>query len=137
MVVSTGWNRGTAAPGAVPVLATGVSVAELRRVESRIVELEGRLATRQAATLTPVSISRMSDAEIVRLVRQAVTDSEQRQQGVLAHQILQVNRDTEVARRTDVDRLLTALRQQQGTIFDTAQKQRALEDHFMRVGLQR
>ena len=79
----------------------------------------------------------MSDAEIVRLVRQAVSDSEQRQQGVLAHQILQVNRDTAAARQTDVDRLLTAFRQQQASIFDTAQKQRALEDHFMRVGLQR
>lgn len=136
VVVSTGWSR-SANSGAVPVLAAGASVSELQRVEARIAELEGRLASRQAATLTPVSVTRMSDAEIVRLVRQAVSESEQRQQGVLARQILQVNRDTAAARQMDVDRLLTAFRQQQASIFDTAQKQRALEDHFMRVGLQR
>jgi hypothetical protein len=136
VVVSTGWNRAASA-GAVPVLATGASISELQRVEARMAELEGRLAARQAATLTPVTVSRMSDAEIVRLVRQAVSDSELRQQGVLARQILQVTRDTTAARQTDFDRLLTAFRQQQATIFDTAQKQRALEDHFMRVGLQR
>lgn len=136
VVVSTGWNRGAGATGAVPVLSAGASVSDLQRVEARMVELEGRLAARPAA-LTPVSVGRMSDAEIVRLVRQAVNDSEQRQQGVLAHQILQVNRDTTAARQTDIDRLLTAFRQQQVSIFDTAQKQRALEDHFMRVGLQR
>jgi anti-sigma factor RsiW len=136
VVVSTGWNRAAPA-GAVPVLATGASISELQRVEGRIAELEGRLAARQAATLMPVTVNRMSDAEIVRLVRQAVSDSELRQQGVLARQILQVSRDTAAARQTDFDRLLTAFRQQQATIFDTAQKQRALEDHFMRVGLQR
>ena len=136
VVVSTGWSRG-AMSGAVPVLSSGASVTDLQRVEARLAELEGRVATPQAATLTPVGVNRMSDAEIVRLVRQAVSDSEQRQQGVLAHQILQVNRDTAAARQTDFDRLLTAFRQQQASIFDTAQKQRALEDHFMRVGLQR
>ncbi len=136
VVVSTGWNRAAPA-GAVPVLAAGASISELQRVEARMAELEGRLAARQAATLTPVTVTRMSDAEIVRLVRQAVSDSELRQQGVLARQILQVSRDTAAARQTDFDRLLTAFRQQQATIFDTAQKQRALEDHFMRVGLQR
>lgn len=135
VVVSTGWSRAATA-GAVPVLAAGAPVAELQRVEARIAELEGRLAG-SAPTLTPVGVTRMPDAEIVRLVRQAVSDSEQRQQGILARQILQVNRDTAVARQMDVDRLLTAFRQQQASIFDTAQKQRALEDHFMRVGLQR
>jgi len=48
-----------------------------------------------------------------------------------------VNRDTEAARRADVDRLLTAYRQLQGNNFETSQRQKALEDHFMRVGLQR
>ncbi len=135
VVVSTGWSRTTSA-GALPVLAAGASVSELQRVEARIAELEGRLAG-PATTLAPAGLTRMSDAEIVRLVRQAVSDSEQRQQGVLARQILQVNRESALARQMDVDRLLTAFRQQQASIFDTAQKQRALEDHFMRVGLQR
>jgi len=137
VVVSTGWNRGAVTPAAVPVLSTGVPPSELKRVEARVVELEGRVAQRQGPTLTPASVSRMSDAEIVRLVRQAVDDAEQRQQRELALRILQVNRDTEAARRADVDRLLTAYRQLQGNSFATEQRQKALEDHFMRVGLQR
>jgi hypothetical protein len=50
---------------------------------------------------------------------------------------LRVSRDTEVARRNDLDRLLTAYRQLQGASFETSQRQRALEDHLVRVGLQR
>ena len=79
----------------------------------------------------------MSDAEIIRYVRQQLSESEQRQQGMLASQILQVNRDTEVARRADIDRLLVAYRELQGTNFQTSRSVKALEDHFMRVGLQR
>jgi hypothetical protein len=82
-------------------------------------------------------MNRMSDAEIVRLVRQSISDSEQKQQGLLANQILQVNRDTETARRNDVDRMLTAYRQLQGASFETSQRVRAFEDHLVRVGLQR
>ena len=51
-----------------------------------------------------------------------VSDSEQRQQGELARQILQVNRDTEAARRADIDRLLVAYRELQGTNFETSQR---------------
>lgn len=138
IVVRTGWNRATSATGSSPaVLSTGASVAELQRVEARMKELEGRLAARQASTLVPVSVSRMSDAELVRFVRQAVSESEQRQNGELARRILQVNRDTEVARRADIDRLLVAYRELQGTNFQTSRSVKALEDHFMRVGLQR
>jgi hypothetical protein len=136
IVVRTGWNRATTAEPVV--LSNGVAPSEMARVEARVQELESRLSTRQGGVVAAsASVSRMSDAEIVRLVRQQVSESEQRQRGDLAHRILQVSRDVEVARRSDVDRLLTALRQQQGTIYDTSQRQKALEDHFMRVGLQR
>jgi len=138
VVVRTGWNRDAAAPREAPVvLSTGASDVELKRVEARLKDLEGRLVARQAPTLVPLSVSRMSDADIVRFVRQTVSDSEQRQQGVLARQILQVNRDTETARRADIDRLLVAYRELQGTNFQTSRSVKALEDHFMRVGLQR
>ena len=108
-----------------------------QRLEARVKELEGQLAARQVA-VAPVSANagRMSDADL-KFVRQLVSESEQRQQGELALRILQVNRDTEAARRADVDRLLTAYRQLQGNSFETAQRQKALEEHFMRVGLQR
>jgi hypothetical protein len=139
IVVRTGWNR--SAPGEqAPAAQSAASTAALHKVEARLKELESQLAARQAAG-APVPASagagRMSDAELVRLVRQLVSDSEQRQQGVLARQILQVARDTEAARRTDVDRLLTAYRQQQGALYETSQRQKTLEDYFVRVGVQR
>lgn len=137
MVVRTGWNRDAAAPSPT-VLATSASTTDVQRVEARVTQLESQLAARPEGALVPVSTgSRMSDAEIVRLVRQLVSDSEQRQQTVLARQILQVNRDTEAARRADVDRLLTAYRQLAGTNYETSQRQKALEEHIVRVGLQR
>ena len=139
VVVRTGWNRGVGpAPGPSPtVLQTAASTSEIQRVEARVKELEQLLAARQPALVPASTGGRMSDGEIARFVRQMVSESEQRQQGVLARQILQVNRDTEAARRADVDRLLTAYRQLQGTNYETSQRQKALEEHFMRVGLQR
>lgn len=138
LVVRTGWGRATeAATDQAPAgLAASASVVE--KLEARMKELEGQLSSRPAAlTESATAVSRMSDAEIVRLVRQSISDSEQKQQGLLANQILQVNRDTETARRNDVDRMLTAYRQLQGASFETSQRVRAFEDHLVRVGLQR
>lgn len=137
VVVRTGWNRGDA-PEQVPAdLAARTSTSEVQRLEARLKELEGQLAARQPAAVVPAGVGRMSDADIVRFVRQQVSESEQRQQGVLARQILQVNHDTELARRSDIDRMLAAYRELQGASFQTSQRTKALEDHFMRVGLQR
>jgi len=139
VVVRTGWNRGDA-PGqgqAPAAIATRTSTSEVERIEARVKELEEQLGARAASPVVPTSVGRMSDAEIVRYVRQQVSDSEQRQQGALASRILQVNRDSELARRADMDRLLAAYRELQGASFQTFQRTKALEDHFMRVGLQR
>jgi anti-sigma factor RsiW len=140
VVVQTGWNRPAAsapAQGAIQSALTATELSELQqRLEARVKDLESQLASRQAAAPVAANTGRMSDADL-KLVRQLVNESEQRQQSELALRILQVNRDTEAARRADVDRLLAAYRQLQGTNFETSQRQKALEDHFMRVGLQR
>jgi anti-sigma factor RsiW len=140
LVVQTGWNRPAAsapAEGATPSTATATALSELQqRLEARVKDLESQLAARQVAAPVAATTGRMSDAD-QKFVRQLVSESEQRQQSELALRILQVNRDTEAARRADVDRLLAAYRQLQGTNFETSQRQKALEDHFMRVGLQR
>jgi hypothetical protein len=137
VVVRTGWNRGDA-PGRAPAdLAARTSTSEVQRLEARLKELEGQLAARQPAAVVPAGVGRMSDADIVRYVRQQVSDSEQRQQGVLASRLLQMSRDSAMARQNDMDRLLVAYRELQGTSFQTFQRTKALEDHFMRVGLQR
>ncbi len=137
VVVRTGWNRDATGAAQAPAdLAR--SASDVQRVETRLKELESQLAARPAAAVVPAGIAgRMSDAEIVRFIRQQVSESEQRQNGELARRILQVNRDTEVARRADIDRLLVAYRELQGTNFQTSRSVKALEDHFLRVGLQR
>ena len=56
---------------------------------------------------------------------------------MLARQILQINRDLQGVQRTDFERLGRLTEQLQRTAVETCQRQRALEDHVMRVGLQR
>jgi hypothetical protein len=79
----------------------------------------------------------MSDAEMIRTMRQLIDQSEERQQGVLARQILQVNRDMETARRTDFDRLRRGIQQVEGTAMETFRLQKAFEDQMLRIGMQR
>jgi hypothetical protein len=138
IAVRTGWGH-TLEPATTEASAA-IAADVLQRVDARVKELEGQLAARYntSGLASPVAgPGRMSDAELLRIVRRLVAESEERQQGVLARQIVQVNRDVETARRADIDRLLIGIRQIQGTAAETFQRQRAIEDHLVRVGLQR
>jgi hypothetical protein len=137
ITVTTGWNRAAAVQ--THAASSSGSSAELQRVEARLRELESQLAAvRSEPAAVPVAASgRMPEAEVMRMVRQLIAQSEERQQGVLARQILQVNRDFEVARRTDLDRLGQGMQQIQRMTVDTFQRQKAYEDHLIRVGMQR
>jgi hypothetical protein len=139
--IRTGWSR----PANV-VAQSGVvspaSAADVQRIDARIADLEGRLAAVQTAPAVVTTAARsepgrMSDAEMLKLVRQLIADAEQRQQGVLARQILQVNRDVQTARQADYDRLVYGLQKVQGAATETSVRQKAIEDHLVRVGLQR
>jgi Putative zinc-finger len=134
LLVRTGWSRAPeqAAASSVPAVSPPFSMDELQQIASRVKTLEGQMAARPASA--PVAAG-MSDAELLRIVRTWLVQSEERQQSTLARQILQTSRDSEAARRTDFDRLLIALRQVQGTTVQTSQRQRALEDHVARVSL--
>lgn len=137
VTIRTGWSQAPAAQAAQAAPAD--EGRALQRVEARVRELETQLAAvRTQPVVAPAAVtSRTPDAEMVRLVRQLIAQSEERQQAFLARQILQVNRDFAVARSTDLDRLSRGMAQIQRTTVDTYQRQKALEDHFMRVGLQR
>ena len=114
--------------------------ADADRLAARLKDVEAQLAAvKSTPTAVPASTSpsRMSDAEVVRLMRQLISQSEQRQEGVLARQILQVSRDTEAARRVDNDRLRAGLIQLQGTALDTSRRQRVLEDQIVRAAFQK
>jgi hypothetical protein len=138
VTVRTGWNRPVETQAASRTEAA--PNAELERVTARVRDLEGRLAALAAAPVpahTSAAPGRMSDAELIRTFRTMIDQSEERQQGVLARQILQVNRDVETARRTDFDRLRRGIQLVEGTALEAAQRQRAFEEHMIRVGLQR
>ena len=140
ITVRTGWNR-TVETTAAPAGAI-VSAADMQRIEARMRDLEAKVVAQPApvaASLTPtVAVnSRMSDAELLRVVRRLIDDSEARQEGELARRILQVNRVFEVARRTDLDRVGRGMEQIQRTSSDAYQATRRLEDLYVRVGVQR
>jgi anti-sigma factor RsiW len=135
LVVRTGWNRSPVRSDEKP----GASMADLQQVQARMKELESQLAAARRPVTPAVSLTadtRPSDAELVRLVRRLIAESEERQQGVLARQILQVNRDVQVARQQDYDRLLYGMQRIQGTAVETSQRQKLIEDHLVRVGMQ-
>jgi hypothetical protein len=140
IVVRTGWNRDAqTAQTAQSASGAAMSAEMVQKLDARIKELESQLAASQKSTTVAsasADSSRMSDADMTKRVRQMIDESEQRQQGILARQILQVNREGEAARRIDFDRMLIALRQVQETTAGTSQRQQALE-HLMRTGFQR
>jgi anti-sigma factor RsiW len=142
ITVRTGWNRTIAAVSATQ--ADMVPAAELKRVEARLRDFETRLAAASttasaapASTTTGAAPGRMSDADLVRIVRRMIEQSEERQQGVLAARMLQLNRDMELARRSDLERFGRNMEQIQRTNYDTLQVTKRLEDLVYRVGMQR
>jgi len=60
------------------------------------------------------STTRMADAEMLRRVRQIVSEAESRQQVAVAQQLLQLWRDFDRQRRTDLAMIQQGLAQSQG-----------------------
>ena len=141
LTVKSGWNRNEVAQ--VQASTASDDATALRReivaLSDRLARAEGLLAQqgKTNVSVTDAVPGRMTDAEIARFVRHMINQSEERQQTVLARQILQINRDQETARRTDFDRLGRGMVEIQRTAVETFQRQKALEDHLLRVGLQR
>lgn len=145
ITVRTGWNN--AAPQAVTAAvatAPGAPAIDVQHIEARMRELEAKV-TAASTGVAPASLTagatingRMSDAELLRVVRRLIEQSEQRQQSVFASQVQQVNRELDVARRSDLDQLGRRMEQIQRSTFDTYQRTKTLEDYVtLRVGLQR
>ncbi len=111
LVVRTGWAGDTAAPQAASSANGGVAQvavtpeewrSEIAAVQARLQELERAAASRPAAAGTQLASGpRMSDADIIRRVRDIVGQSETRQQREFAMQIAQVLRDVDRARQLD------------------------------------
>jgi hypothetical protein len=104
MTVRTGWGRGETPAGApqnVPQNAPVTAAADTTDLERRLEQIESRLASPSAAPAA-VAAPRTSDAEILRQVRELITQAESRQRLALAQGLLQVLNDVDRARRADL-----------------------------------
>lgn len=120
LVVRTGWARGGApqsasmADGALTPAASNPDDwrAEIAAIQARLREFEEAAASRPVGVGAPLAAGpRLSDAEILRRVREMVGQSETRQQREFAMQIAQVLRDVDRARQLDFMRIQQGLGQ--------------------------
>ena len=161
VVVRTGWNRAadsSSAAGAITPASESRSAdtlsAEVQSIVVRLTDLESRLSrerqsresvvaaadtssSSQGQTL-PGGGSKLTDAEILRRVRDIVAESEKRQQSVLASRVVQAMRDLEAAYRTELVRLQQGINQNQGLRDAEVYRQREMLNQVYRlVGQQR
>ena len=136
VVVRTGWTRTATAAPAAAVAATTPTTDDVRGSLEAIGARLGALESASARpSLVPVqaSAAHPSTAEILRTVRQMVSESEGRQEQELALRITQVLRDVEGMRRVDLDRIQRGLAQVHSIQDTTIIRQRDLENHIFRV----
>jgi hypothetical protein len=126
-MVRTGW-AGQAPVAPEVAQRSDVQGGEVRAVNAsgplvdpgQLAELDRRLRTIEASMARESSVqlastgNRMSDAEILRQVRQMVTDAQARQQTATAHQMLQIVRDVQQQHASDIVRMQQGLDQYQG-----------------------
>jgi hypothetical protein len=146
VVVRTGWGRPAAsAPAPANEVAAAAESASqewkerLQLLDTRLQQLEQGNRGISAATVEHPSTagSRMSDAELLQVVRKIIADSETRQQRELALRVSQVVRDVDAARVGDLARVEQGLRQIQGLTDAELIRHRDTLNHLLRVTQQR
>lgn len=142
LMVRTGWARAAAPEAAAPVstlqtvsVPAAPEVAsreDFEAVDRRLRELEAVL--RQApAPVQAASGPIMTDAELLKRVRQFVSDAESRQQREVALQMAQMFRDFDRQRRTDLALIQQGLVQNQGMTNAELATTRDLVNQLVRV----
>ena len=146
VVVRTGWGRvdpqGAQAPGSssTPQIVPAAASPEIAGLERRLRDLEGAMQ-RAAATTTAAPASggvqavsaNLNDAELMKRVRQMITEAESRQQTELALQLAQVFKDFDRLRRADLALIQQGLGQYQGVTNAEIAQQRDMLNQFIRV----
>lgn len=115
---------------ASPSAATPADAAFVAELERRLNALESSSrdsGVRQASTAT----ARAADAEIIRRVRDLVTQSESRQKGELAFRIAQVLRDVDAQRVADLSRIQQGLGRIDATVTAEAASHRDLTNFIL------
>ena len=143
MTVRTGWAASPVAPDAAPTgLAEGrngalpVPVAtEFAALDRRLREIEAAMTTapNPASGVQMASDSRLSDAEILRRVRQIVSEAEARQEAATAQRLLDVFRDFDQQRRADLALIQQGLGHYQGLTNAEIAQNRELVNQLVRA----
>lgn len=139
LVVRTGWASAASTGAAAGGPSAGADVgeaaawkAELARVQARLVELEEGLASRPAADVQ-VNGPFVSEAEMIRLVRQVVSQSESRQQRELTARVSQVVEAFDRQRRLDLALIQQGMGQYHGLTNAEIARQSDVINHLVRV----
>ncbi|CAN5862727.1 hypothetical protein BH18ACI5_BH18ACI5_12170 [soil metagenome] len=134
--VRTGWARSSDVPVQVQAPSTAalaVPASDFARLEQRLMELERRAVQSSAGGMQVVSGPRMSDAEILRRVREMVGEAESRQQTVVSKRLLQVVQDFDRARQSDLAAIQHGLGTYQGLTNAEIATQRDMLNQLYRV----
>jgi predicted anti-sigma-YlaC factor YlaD len=108
---------------------------ELQAMALRIRDLESVAGNGTRPVLTSAHVSAAQPPpDVLRAVRQLISESESRQEQELARRLSQVLRDVEGLRRVDLDRVQRALAEMQGVTDTTIIRQQQIENHLLRVG---
>lgn len=139
MSVRTGWAAGPAAlegpqparGGALPATVA----TEFAALDRRLQEIEAAMTTAPAPGLGVqlAADSRLSDAEILRRVRQLVSEAEARQEAATAQRLLDVFRDFDQQRRADLALIQQGLGHYQGLTNAEIAQNRELVNQLVRA----
>lgn len=137
MTVRTGWAS-SQAPNDVPRQAQMDSRAaapapEFIALERRLGEIESTLSRGSTGGIQTASALRLSDAEILRRVRQMVSEAEARQETAVAQRLLGIVRDLDHKQRTDIALIQQGLGQYQGLTNTEIAQNRDMLNQLIRV----
>lgn len=144
LTVRTGWTQGggqiaDAAPAALQTVAAGGDAVAAREdfegIYRRLQEIETvlRQAPVQSAQVAKAAPSATTDADLLKRVRQFITEAEARQQREVALQMAQMFRDFDRQRRTDLAAIQQGVGQYQGLTNAELATTRDLVNQLVRV----
>ena len=144
VTVRMGWARQSAQPGmngVVPGAALAAvepravaSSEEFAAIDRRLREIESSMLSAAAPSgVQTASVSGMTDAELLRRVRQMVSEAETRQETAFARRLLQVLRDLDNQRRADLALIQQGLGQYQGLTNAEIAQNRDMLNQFIRA----
>jgi putative lipoic acid-binding regulatory protein len=137
LVVRTGWARPAAETAQAPAPASAAVPASTRdgvaELEVRLAQLERTLAATPAGSIQVTSGPRMADVEILRRVREMVSQAETRQQAAVTNRLVQVVQDFDRQRQTDLATIQRGLGTYQGLTNAEIATQRDMLNQLYRV----